>query len=265
MILTLGQSLLTQNIVGHTFSPSSIPELIYWFDFGFTQSLSLNGSNITSIKNRGSRNTQAMSTTGASSGNAREPLLSTDTIGNAAYGVANFDSSNTEAMQLVSTSDLSTAIKDSWSDNYTVWAVVDVAGSGSNRGIWSGRNPNRFTTFFLNDDTQVTNLVFHDSGSTSEGIAPSDLNDRAILVGVVNKANETMETFFNNQTNGAKDLTGKTLVSSDTNVYIGKGNTSGAYMEGKIFECGIYDVALSTAQRQNLQNYAASKYQITLS
>lgn len=218
---------------------------VLWYDFSDTATVTVSSSQITQITDKGSRGwTLTKSTTGPAVGTWSNGLQCSD-WGNAGHGnyLRNATSTSTSLTEAYVVLD---ANYDTGYLGGTVFVDYYTLMSGTTSGGfsisgWANRTgfyPRGVTSNF--DAAYLNNGV---SGDYTSGLLPG-INSRSLI------------RFLS---------TGSTLVTT-TGFQIGSDRASGGYgWGGLVGEIVIFQTALSSTNRTNVQNYLAAKWSLTLS
>jgi hypothetical protein len=116
----------------------------------------------------------------------------------------------------------------------------------------------------INSSSEAEYFVYTGAGSGMTGVSyGSNIGTSAQLIEVIHTG--TSATIL---TNGANPVTNASMNSipeptaGRTNSYLGQASGGGNYFNGEISEVIIYQTALSTAQRQSVENYLINKFSL---
>lgn len=232
------------------FSPSSLPNLALW----------LKADAITGLTDG-----QSVATWNDSSGNGRnvtqatgvyQPTYKTNIING--KPVVRFDGSNDHLLQPVITGD-PTAL--------SLFVAAKRAASAGGQVLWGHRSEStRLIQLTTNDDTTAVWQLRGSGNALQQLLITGTLTNWNIYTATFDKPNNN-HVF---RLNGGSQQTNTYAFGSETMTStletIGASNTGGYgfYFNGDIAEIIVYSRALSTTERQQVEQYLAQKYAITL-
>jgi hypothetical protein len=101
------------------------------------------------------------------------------------------------------------------------------------------------------------------SPGASDTVVPVDETVPALVMSVADGTANTIEVFFNSDTNGTT-ATPATLNTGAHEIWLGKGAASDHYLTGTISEWGVFEKSLDSAEIKFMEDYVSQKYDITM-
>jgi hypothetical protein len=251
-MLGIGTAIPFNQNVGNLVAPlnplqmSSICQL--WYDFTDLSSLTLNGSNIEVVSNKGQ---------GINS-DCRQATISKQPVSTFQEGqyTARFDLR--QQQQLVS------AQKFSVQANGTFVIIAKLTDEGSQQvyGMATMRNPNVNSMRLINNgaNTTITQFTSGINATDSQASSPLATNLHYSLYDINDNSN-TLTAYFNGIAGASSNMTGVPITTS-ANFYIGSSNSTAQYFNGDIFEIFYFPVSLTDTLLGEIKSYIETKYAI---
>lgn len=229
-----------------SFAPTDIDGLELWLDASAITGLS-DGDPVTTWEDQSSNGFDATQATADN-----KPTYQTNELNG--KPVVRFDGTN----DLLSTSSVSVVGDDG---TWTVFAVSDLTGGTGAQTIVDHDNLTRIAQFLRYSAGSAQAIAFNEAGG-----AFTDSESHGAGFDVISSVRSALavQVFVNGTSGGSTATTGIAISGSEI-VRIGSRGASGAHLAGDIAEVLIYSAALSTADREAVEEYLASKYGITLS
>ena len=165
-----------------------------------------------------------------------------------------------ESFQIEKTDNLGTPANVVYGTEYTIMIIQDVISSINTRGVTGGRNPNGFVCRF-NSSNVLIQSVYNSSTIASDSISPTGGQGFGIITCNTSDTNNTNSVRFNAQSNTPAAVGGTPV--SESNIFVGKGNNSTQYYEGRIYEWALFKSSLSDADLDLLDADVQNKYNFT--
>ena len=147
-------------------------------------------------------------------------------------------------------------------EDYTVAIVQENDALSGVSGLTGGRTPNGYS--FRWSGNTLIGTTYAAGGQASNSINPvgTSENDFGFCLQVVDNVNDQLRAIFNGNSNTPGAISGDP-VSTVGALYVGKGNTSGQYFTGKIYEFMLFKGVLTAEQLAQLDTYVTTKYNFT--
>ena len=149
-----------------------------------------------------------------------------------------------------------------FTENYTIAVVQENDALSGVSGLTGGRTPNGYS--FRWSGNTLIGTTYAAGGQASNSINPvgTSENDFGFCLQVVDNVNDQLRAIFNGDSNTPAVISGDP-VNTVGALYVGKGNTSGQYFTGKIYEFMLFKGVLTDEQLAELDTYVTTKYNFT--
>lgn len=235
---------------GGSFNPADIANLSIWFDFSDSSTMSLLGSDVEYVTQKPGAGTTVLGQTDS----LRRPDFTASKFGDSA-GIQ-FNKANNDDLRLYTDTSLATTAFEAFTGAFTMFSVVrsdDPAGDN----FWHGR-------------TGTTRLEGHTGGkyairlvTSADTVYPWDVGTSPTL-STVSRNGSNIVTGSINSTTLSSLFGGAAQIGNFEFDYIGS-RAGSFHWSGAIGEILMYNRALTAQEILDVQNYLASKFNVTLS
>jgi hypothetical protein len=147
-------------------------------------------------------------------------------------------------------------------EDYTIAVVQENDALSGLSGLTGGRSPNGYA--FRWSGNTLIGTTYAAGGQASDSINPvgTSENDFGFCLQVVDNVNDQLSVIFNGDSNTPGTISGDP-VGTVGKLFVGKGNTTGQYYTGKIYEFMLFKGVLTAEQLAQLDTYVKTKYNFT--
>lgn len=241
-------------------------DLAYWFDMGdkltyINASSDTTAGSVDSISNKGTGSSSEGAEIFLTASEANAFKFATDTRGtHFTFGGTNDFVGHSSTGSTVGSAGANIQV----AANYTMFIVLDNEASSGVSGPTGGRNSdtpgssNAYACRFNGNMLIFTQFVTGGNGTDTV----STSNEFGVLIVTINGLTGAVEARFNGvDSNSPGTLSGTPVTSFD--LLIGKSNNSAQEFTGKVYEIGFFKRVLTDPEKQQLDNYVKTKYNVS--